>query len=132
MLWRTPVEVEAQVVQVDDVGGDVVQELAVVGDHHKRLFPAHQVLLQPQHLGGGGGGRKKFASGLVGTAWFYSTRLHPKDEAHRVSLGINWGEERGKSSCHKTSEESQGGQFGASGELLLDASPSSTAEAGKV
>jgi len=37
-------------VQVDDVGGHVIQEVAVVGHHHQRLLPPHQVLLQPQHL----------------------------------------------------------------------------------
>ena len=36
--------------EVDDVGGDVVEEVAVVGHHHQRLLPPHQVLLQPQHL----------------------------------------------------------------------------------
>lgn len=40
---------ELQVEQVDDVRADRIQEVAVVGDDHQRLFPAHEVLLQPQH-----------------------------------------------------------------------------------
>mmetsp|Transcript_1455 Transcript_1455/g.4741 ORF Transcript_1455/g.4741 Transcript_1455/m.4741 type:complete len:1203 (-) Transcript_1455:776-4384(-) len=41
--------VEALVVQMDDVSGDRVQEIAVVRHDDQRLLPARQVLLQPQH-----------------------------------------------------------------------------------
>mmetsp|Transcript_19691 Transcript_19691/g.58405 ORF Transcript_19691/g.58405 Transcript_19691/m.58405 type:complete len:447 (-) Transcript_19691:1023-2363(-) len=43
------VEVQLEVVQVDDVGGHAVEEVAVVRHHHQRLLPPHQVLLQPQN-----------------------------------------------------------------------------------
>ena len=40
------VVMQLEVVQVDDVSGDDVQEVSVVGHHYQRLFPPLQVLLQ--------------------------------------------------------------------------------------
>jgi len=40
------VGMEPLVVQVDDVGGHYVEEIAVVADHHQGLLPPLQVLLQ--------------------------------------------------------------------------------------
>ncbi len=40
------VVVQLEVVQVDDVGGDGVEEVAVVRHHYQRLLPALQVLLR--------------------------------------------------------------------------------------
>ena len=43
------VVVELEVVQVDDVCGDDVEELSVVGYHYERLLPSLQILLPRMH-----------------------------------------------------------------------------------
>lgn len=40
------VVVQLEVVQVDDVSGDCVEEVSVVGHHYQRLLPALQILLR--------------------------------------------------------------------------------------
>ena len=42
------VVVQLEVVEVDDVGGDGVEEVAVVRHHYQRLLPALQVLLRTE------------------------------------------------------------------------------------
>lgn len=43
------VAVQLEVMQMDDVGGDGVQEVSVMTHDHQGLLPPRQVLLEPQH-----------------------------------------------------------------------------------
>ena len=45
---------------MDDVGGDGVEEVAVMRHHYQRLLPALKVLLQPQH-----GAQVQVVGGLI-------------------------------------------------------------------
>jgi len=41
------IRVELEIVQVDDVSGDGVEQIPIVGDHYQSLLPSLKVLLKP-------------------------------------------------------------------------------------